>query len=151
MSEDEKEKYRRMALEDKIQLGANYRVGRKRKSGKKNVQKKEIKSYNCDICEKVCKSYFVYKNHMLNIHSTDVRTEPLNAYTAFIQEEKKDTCDDKLDMDQARKKWKEITDKEKEKYRQIALEDKIQFGANYRRGRKWGRERKSGTNPLYYL
>ena len=78
---------------------------------------------------------------MLNIHSTDVRTEPLNAYTAFIQEEKKDTCDDKLDMDQARKKWKEITDKEKEKYRQIALEDKIQFGANYRRAGNGGGEK----------
>ena len=57
--------------------------------------------------EKIVTSYLNFKTHMLQIHNTDVRTEPMSAYAAFLHEEKKehlkkDTGDGKLDMEHTR-------------------------------------------------
>jgi len=130
MSEEDKDKYRKKALDDKIQLGAKYRTHR---SNKTNYQR------TCEICERVLTSHQGYKLHMREEHNTDVRTEPMSCYTAFLHDEKKEHLKTggagRMNMEKLRMKWKEMSEDDKHKYRKQALEDKLRLGANYRRGR----------------
>jgi len=117
-----------------------------------NLYKPNNLDHTCEVCNIKISSSTNFKNHMRNKHNTDVRTEPMSAYGAFLHEEKKEQMmsdpGGKLDLEQIRKKWKELCEDGKQKYRDLALEDKRRLGANYRLGRKRKPKFKTATENV---
>ena len=97
-------------------------------------------NYNCEVCNEKMLGRTHFKSHMRDMHGMDGRTEPMSAYSAFLHEEKKDVLAanpyGKLNIEQAIRKWKEMTENGKQKYKDLAMEDKRRLGGNYRLGRK---------------
>ena len=65
------------------------------------------------------------------------RTEPSSAYALFVKEEKRKIGPKfKLKMAEVNILWKTLTPSQKEPYIQLAKEDKLLLGSNYRKNRK---------------